>query len=934
MKRINIDKNWYFHLETKDDSPTQFGFKKCSWANGFANKEYPAINWRKVDLPHDWGIELGCDRLCDGSQGCKPISRHVRPKTNEKATTDGPEYNIGWYRHEFDMPAEAADKRVFLEFDGVFRDAIVWVNGIYLDRHTSGYTDFVLDVTDAVLFGEKNTIAVRIDASQYEGWWYEGAGIYRHVRLAIAQNLYIPYKETAVISNINGDVTVNTLVKNEYEQDKNFSIVCNIEDASGKVVATAEECGSVKGYGECSCSINLHIDNPLLWDIENPNLYKAVVLVKSGNETVDEDIVKFGIREVVFDAEKGCFINGKSVKLKGVCIHQDFSGLGTALPDRVHYYKIEKLKEMGVNAYRAAHNPPAPETLDACDELGMVVMDEQRMYGSSPEALRQLEALVKRDRNHPSVILWSLGNEEQFVQNTEQGKRIAATMIKAIRNLDTTKAITYGGNNGPVYEGVNELVDVRGVNYIRAFADSHIDKYHQEHPNQPIVGTEEASILATRGIYKSDVANGLVDSYGYNTMNWGSTERGWWKFYEKRPFMSGGFLWTGFDYRGEPAPFEQINMVSNFGVLDLCGFPKDLFYYYKSWWTDETVLHLLPYWDWTRSEMVRVCVFSNCDEVEIIVNGNSWGKKKMEKNDTLSWDIPYEKGYIEAVGTRNGKKTVVRHTTPTEPDFLRLISDRPQISKNDDVSIVNVEVADASGQTHPKANNMVYFDVKGPGKIIGVGNGDPTSYEPDKFLDKAVETNVENWFLLDGETKIPCEIEKKTALNYDKKIVSAYWYDRNTENFEDEYRIIWRGSGQIVTSEKTVVQEAQFYATEQYEYIEFERLFGKCEIFLNGEKIGDKQRERLNVAPREYRYYGKFKNGINVVKVVATAKENEKVGIHENAKIGYYEKAAWRRRAFNGLCQVIVQANGTPGTLEIKAYSPGLKSAEIKVDVK
>jgi len=933
MKKINIDKNWYFHLETKDDSPTQFGFRKCAWANGFAAKEYNDINWRKVDLPHDWGVELGCDRLCDGSQGCKPISRHVRPTVNEKMTTDGPEYNIGWYRHEFDMPEEENDKRIFLEFDGVSRDCIVWVNGIYLDRHTSAYTDFVLDITDSVVFGQKNSIAVRIDASQYEGWWYDGAGIYRHVRLAIADKLHIPYKDTAVISNINGDITINTSVKNEYDTDKEFTIICNIKDKSGKVVATDETKGEINAYGATRCSFNIHIDNPMLWDLDNPNMYEAFLTVKCNGIQVDEDIVKFGIREAVFDPEKGFFLNGKSVKLKGACVHQDFSGLGTALPDRIHYYKIEKLKEMGVNAYRAAHNPPAPELLYACDELGMLVMDEQRMFGSSPEALRQLTALIRRDRNHPSIILWTLGNEEQFVQSTEQGKRIAETMIRTLTDLDNTRAITCSCNNGVVYEGINELLDIRGINYIRLFKDGAVDKYHADHPHQSLIGSEEGSAFATRGIYKSDPERGVIDASGNSTATWGSTAKGWWKFYDERPFMAGGFLWAGFDYRGEPAPFEHIDMTSNFGVIDLCGFPKDDFYYYKSWWTDETVLHILPYWDWEDGEMVRVNVYSNCEEVELVVNGNSLGKKKMEKNGTLSWDVPYEKGYIEAVGTRNGEKTVVRHSTPTVPYELKLSVDKSEISLNDNVSLIMVAVADESGQIHPKANNMIYFDVEGPGRIVAVGNGDPTSHESDKFLEKEIATDVENWFIVDGDDKYPVEIEKITSHNYNDFTEGyATWFEPKDPNYCDDYRIVHRQGGAKNILRHTLEYEAVIQATDQYQYVEFERIYGECEIFLNGEKIGEK-RDRYNFAPRGHRYYANFKNGTNVIKVVATADEDKKIGPQEGVKIGFAEKASWRRSAFNGLAQVIVQANAV-GTLKVKAYSPGLKAAEIKVDVK
>lgn len=301
-----------------------------------------------------------------------------------------------------------------------------------------------------------------------------------------------------------------------------------------------------------------------------------------------------------------------------MCVHQDFAGVGVALPDRITQYKIEKLKEMGVNAYRSSHHPPSPALLDACDRLGMLVMDEHRQTSSTPEGLRQLTALVKRDRNHPCVILWSIGNEEHQIQSNEFGERAAKTMIRTIRQLDDTRAVTYGGNNGADFEGINGVVDVRGINYIRLVGD--VDAYHAAHPGQPIIGSEEASVVMARGIYKNDPQTGYVSAYDENTMSWGSTAEGWWKFYHARPYLCGAFVWTGFDYRGEPSPFVNQDSCSNFGIMDLCGFPKDVYYYYQSWWTAEPVLHLMPHWNHTPGEPVRVVVYTNCDAVELWLN--------------------------------------------------------------------------------------------------------------------------------------------------------------------------------------------------------------------------------------------------------------------------------------------------------------------------
>jgi len=458
--------------------------------------------------------------------------------------------------------------------------------------------------------------------------------------------------------------------------------------------------------------------------------------VEEEDVTVDMIEVNFGIRTIRFDPERGFFLNGKPLKLKGVCIHQDFAGVGIAVPDRIHEFRIEKLKEIGCNAIRCAHNPPAPELLDACDRLGMLVIDENRMMGSSLEALSQLESMILRDRNHPSVFLWSLGNEEKTIQGTDVGARIVATMKRVVKHLDPTRPVTtaMNGSWGSKFSLIN---DVQGCNYIRC---GDIDKFHKDHPRKPIVATETGSTLSTRGIYTNDEKRGYVNAYGTTLPSCGSTPEYMWRFFASRPFVAGVFVWAGYDYRGEPTPYGWPCINSHFGIMDTCGFPKDIYYYYKSWWSDETVLHIFPHWNWEgrEGEEIDVWCYSNCEEVELFLNGKSLGGKSMLKNSHLEWKVKYEPGRLEAKGYKNGKEVVATKVETTGPPAgLRLIPDRPKIkADNQDVSIITVAVVDAEGRIVPTANNLVKFTISGNGRIIGVGNGDPSSHEPDKAKER------------------------------------------------------------------------------------------------------------------------------------------------------------------------------------------------------
>ena len=413
-------------------------------------------DWRTVDLPHDWVVELPFVPNGDLSHGCRPVGKAF------------PETSVGWYARRFDVPKDDLGRRLSIEFDGVFRNSQVWLNGYYLGRNESGYSPFAFDITDYLNYGGSNRLVVRVDATQFEGWFYEGAGIYRHVWLVKTSPVHVPQWGTFVASEAKGSsarVTASVRVVNDGRAPADFTVTSTIVDADGKVLGRVDSPrGTLDASKETEIVQTFDVSKAHLWSPETPYLYSVVSSIKSAGVEVDRCITPFGIRTIGFDLDKGFILNGKPYILKGTCNHQDHAGVGSALPDRLQYYRIARLKEMGCNAYRTSHNPPTPELLDACDRLGMLVMDENRLLGSTPEYSGQLEKLIQRDRNHPSVFIWSIGNEEWAVQDGEAGARVAQTMCDIAHRLDPTRLTTYAGNNGGQYEGVNQIVDVRGWN--------------------------------------------------------------------------------------------------------------------------------------------------------------------------------------------------------------------------------------------------------------------------------------------------------------------------------------------------------------------------------------------------------------------------------------------------------------------------------------
>jgi len=729
-ERLLLDFGWRFQLGHADDPERDFGFGRGSEFSKSGGMLIPSrLNfddspWQAIDLPHDWAVALPFEKSANGSvtsHGSKPLGRSF------------PATSIGWYRKLFDVPASDLGRRIWLEFDGVYRDAMIVFNGHFIGRHMSGYAPFRYDVTDWVSYGAKNVIVVRVDATQNDGWFYEGAGIYRHVWLLKTHPVHVAHGGTLVVSEVrpgSSTLAVTTEVENHSDRSQAGRVVSTVLDPAGKVVASATAVPvAIAPWSGNEFKQQLSVDKPALWSLENPNLYRLLTKVEVAGAVVDQYETTFGIRSIRFDADQGFFLNGASVRLLGTCNHQDHAGVGSALPDRIQAFRIEKLKEMGSNAYRSSHNHPTAELMDACDRLGMLVMDETRTMDSSPQALEELEALVRRDRNRPSVVLWSLGNEERE-QGSERGARIVATMKRLVRRLDPSRPVTVAQNGGYAGVGVSTVVDVMGFNY----NEPQIDGYRQKHPKQPLVGSETASTVSTRGIYANDKDKGYVSAYDLNAPRWGATAEKWWKFYAERPFLAGGFVWTGFDYRGEPTPYGWPCINSHFGLMDVCGFPKDLYYYYQAWWSGKPVLRLFPHWNWTEGGEVDVWCHSNLDRVELFLNGQSLGAKDVARNTHVEWKVKYAPGVLEAVGYKDGKRALAaKRETTGSPARIDLRADRPRISADgEDVAMVEVSVVDEQGRVVPTASNEIVFEVAGPGRIIGVGNGDPSSHEPDK----------------------------------------------------------------------------------------------------------------------------------------------------------------------------------------------------------
>lgn len=706
MKRIlSLNHGWKFKKESEientglDDyfnmfmSDAKTGMTSDARGNSFYDGD-----WETVNLPDDWNTRECCSKeFEDTTQGHKPRG-------------------AVWYRKTFSLDVSLENRRVFLKFEAVSIKSDIWVNSIKVAHSESGYTPIHMEITDFIRTGRQNCIAVRCDNTVKEGWWYEGGGIYGRAFLIVADRVMLQENGVFLRSEQTAP-EVWTLHMDIAAEVLDERCVLRILSAELGIDSTLP----AERQNAFVCKVNA----PTLWDVDEPKLYPVTVQLICRGEIVDETTVQHGFRSINFDANDGFFLNNRPVKLKGVCIHHDFAGVGVALPDSIQRYRVSRLKEMGCNAIRTSHNPQLEGFYRACDELGVLVMDEVRHFSSTVEGLHQLRTLICRDRNHPSIILWSIFNEEPL-QCTTIGKNMARTMKQEINRLDGTRPVT-GGMNGPMeIEGVVKEVDVVGFNY----GQYEYDEFHKLHPHIPIIGSETASYLTSRDTVKNELP--YLSSFGnvlyQNLHKWSATVGDTWRYINRRRFVVGGFDWTGFDYRGECAGYPTA--VCNFGAMDLCGFPKGSYYWHKVLWDEKPQIYLSPYWDYTPSETVQIACYSNCDAIEVFRNGEKVFAGSHDKYDLRVIDIVYMPGNLRAIGYVAGEP-VAEHTlrSPLKDRKLLLSPVRTEITnRHDDWNVVNVYLTDGCGTVISTADDEVTFQIRG-GQIIGVGNGDICYHE-------------------------------------------------------------------------------------------------------------------------------------------------------------------------------------------------------------
>jgi len=746
-QRYLMDFNWKFNLGD---------------INSAESMSFDDSAWRTLNLPHDWSIEgqFSKDAPAGGNGGYLPTG-------------------IGWYRKHLEISKDDLSKIIWIEFDGVYMNSDVWINGHHLGLHPYGYTSFYYKLTPYLKEGE-NIIAVRVDNSlQPNSRWYTGSGIYRNVWLVKLTPLHIAhwgtYITTPKVSKESAVLNIKTEIDNNYKSSKQGILRSVLINDMGEKVAENEIHFSLKAEKSIKLNQELKVRSPSLWSVNSPSLYKLRQTILEGKNISDELATIVGIRKIKFDVNKGFLLNGEHIKLNGVCLHHDGGCVGAAVPIGIWKYRLKKLKDMGCNAIRTSHNPPDPEFLDLCDEMGFLVMDEsfdeweigKREYGYhiyfDKWGKSDLISMLHRDRNHPSIVIWSVGNEVPD-QKTEKGAKTLKMLSDICHKEDPTRPVTMGCDNIAADGGATTLAFLNGLDIV---GYNYVDRWHErrelyysidrhDHPNWKMIGTESESYNGgIRGYYSLGKDSSSIDpDYNFRMID----AEQLWKFVRLHDYVIGDFMWTGVDYLGES--FWPLKNWS-FGVLDLCGFRKDGYYFYQSQWTGKPMLHLLPHWNWSGREgqIIPVLCNTNCNEVELFLNGKSYGTKRIEfprqghsgawnkyaKPEVhpttadlhLEWDVPYEPGTLKAVGKIDGKVVCTEEVhTAGEPEKIILSADRDTINSNRDVSIVKVEIVDTNGNVVPTANNLVHFAIEGEGKIIGVDNGNPLDHNSFKILER------------------------------------------------------------------------------------------------------------------------------------------------------------------------------------------------------
>lgn len=717
LRGQNFDEGWKFY---KGD------------ASGGQNTTYNDSSWTNITLPHDWSIFNAFNqKSAAGASG---------------GYLDG---GIGWYRKTFTVPSDYKGKKVFVGFDGAYMNSQVWINGNLLGTRPYGYISFEYDLTPYLVYGGSNVIAVRLNNNQPTSRWYSGSGIYRNVWLTVLNQTHVDYcgmfVTTPSVNSSSATVNVNTKVVNQSGAAQSAILTTTILDANGSTVTSNTPSAVNIGAGSNNTfSQNLTVSNPQLWSTNSPYLYTAQTQVIIDGTVVDTYQSTFGIRYFAFDANNGFSLNGVKMKLNGVCLHHDLGALGAAVNYRAIERELQMMKDMGCNAIRTSHNPPDPQMLEICDRLGLMVMDEAfdcwetgktandyHLYFKS-WAQTDLQAMVTRDRNHPSIIMWSIGNEIPSPTTAT-----ATNLRNWIRAIDTTRPVTWGcfaANMGNATEqAVASVLDLVGYNYFPYTYDSG----HSGHPGWKMFGSETSSAVRSRGVYKTPTNQNILtgsdkqcSSYDNSVVSWGNSAESSYSEINRRNYMAGEFIWTGFDYIGEPTPYDWPAKSSYFGIVDTCGFPKDIYYFYQSKWSTKPTVHLLPHWNWSSGTNVEVWAYSNCDTVELFLNGTSLGSKSVGNSGHLSWNVPWASGTLRAKGTKGGIVVYDQVTTAGSAAKVQLKPDRTSITADGkDLVYIEADITDANGVIVPTADNKVTFSISGPGTIVGVDNGNAISLE-------------------------------------------------------------------------------------------------------------------------------------------------------------------------------------------------------------